>query len=759
MRSMLVSCLPWRSSVFLSLTVFLGLGQIVLSTTTTTAADCASTGSSNSYLSETLPPCALSCVQDFINTQYATGLCCSTDLDCLCRTNTTSGLTLGEASLACIVGSCSSDIVSTEGSVGYAICNDVSGALPETHGAITATRVSVVTETTHLTSTALTSISAKSTGVSTTPTTVTVSSTSDRSTLITTAKITATATAATTLPITTLTAFPSTVTLSGHPATPTATVGTTHSSSLSSPAVIGVSIASGISAIFLVAVAILFCGRRLRRKKLQKEAAPQSFEIGGEMSEPPNFGAAATVGPRPLSPMPLSQYPQTMIEHEYSGAHFQQFPSQPLARQQQGLLVVTNANAHDQAAMSPETDYDGSPQSQTSQRTLSRLLPERTAIQGIGIVPEPLRVIRQPPTTNTIRVVGGPTSRPASEATVFDEDEQQSNSINDIFGPPLDKTRRISQRNMAGSGSPMRVVGLPAGPRAMLSPLTRQDQNPYDGNSGHYSYKWDKEAAPIPGQSRPGTHYNSSGNWNNAPLQRNFSRLGSAPRSLMTPTKTNTLTPRSRNTNGFEVAPVDSSYETIMAEDDWTMTERSKLSVPSQVPRQSQQPQQRLSPVSERVPLPTKSPLRYPAIPRSAAAAIVPANVEDMRKSHVAEVYYDGPQSFPSMPPINNSNNNFSNPMAMVHELGPGQRSRSASPSPSVNSSLLAKRRGENVADKMETQFRSGVQPKPTISRKVVVARNGQSTTTGQEVQSPPSAKKHNITPTRRGDDLYLRVD
>lgn len=480
------------------------------------------------------------------------------------------------------------------------------------------------------------------------------------------------------------------------------------------------------------------------------------------MSEPPDFGAAT----KPFSPTQLTEYPQTMAENEYSGAHFQQFPSQPLARQQHGPLTVTNANTHDKASMSPETDYNGSPQSQTSQRTLSRLLPERTAIQGIGIVPEPLRVIRQPPTTNTIRVVGGPPPRPTSEATVFDEDEQQSNSINDIFGPPLDKTRRTSQRNMAGSGSPMRVVGLPAGPRAMLAPLrTRQEQNPYDGNTsaGHYSYKWDKEAAPIPGQSRPGTQYNNSGNWNNnTPLQRNFSRLGSAPRSLTTPTKTNTLTPWSRNTNGFEVAPVDSSYETIMAEDDWTMTERSKLSLPSQAPRQSQQPQQRLSPVSERVPLPTKSPLRYPAIPRSAAAAIVPATTQGMRKSHVAEVYYDGPQSITSMPPPptnNNNNNTFPNTMSMVHELGPGQRSRSASPSPSVNSSLLAKRRGESVADKMESQFRSGVQPKPGVSRKVAVARNGQSTTTTEEVQSPPSAKKHNITPTRRGEDLYLRVD
>lgn len=507
---------------------------------------------------------------------------------------------------------------------------------------------------------------------------------------------------------------------------------------------------------------------------MEKEATPQSFEIGGEMSEPPYFGAAATVVPHPLSPKPLSQYPYAPTENDYNGAHFQQFPSQPLVRQQQGPLALTGIDAHDPASMSPQTDYDGSPQSQTSQRTLSRLLPDRTAIQGIGMVPEPLRVIRQPPKTNTIRVVGGPAARPTSTATVFDEDEQQSNNINDIFGPPIDQARRIPQRNIVDGGSPMRVVGLPAGPRAMLSPLqTRQEQNPYDenGNSRPYSYKWDKEAAPIPGQSRPGTQYNNNGNWNNnTPLQRNFSRLGSTSRSLTTPTKTNTLTPWSRNTNGFEVAPVDSSYETILAEDDWTMTERSKLSVPSQVPRQTQHTSQRLSPVSERGRLPAKPPPRYPAIPRSAAAAIVPATAQGMRKSHVAEVYYDGPQNYPSMPPPpNNSSNNgnFSNPTTMVHELGPGQRSRSASPSPSVNSSLLAKRRGESVADQMESQFRSGVQPKPPVSRKVVVAMNGQPTSNaatatgggGEEVQSPPSAKKHNITPTRRGDDLYLRVD
>ncbi|KAE8548220.1 hypothetical protein EYB25_010014 [Talaromyces marneffei] len=796
LSSMLVSCLPWRSSVFISLTVFLGFGQIASSTTTATAADCAATGSTSAYLSDSIPPCALPCVQEFIRTQYAAGICCSTDLDCLCRTNTTSGLTIGEVSLACIVGSCPSDIVSTEGSVGYAICNDVSGALPETHGAITATRVSVVTETTHLVTTTPASVSAESTsGASTALTTVAVSSTPSGSTLVTTARITATATAATTLPITALTTFPSTVTLSGIPATsaPTASSAAAKSTSLSSPAVIGVSIASGISVIFLVAVAILFCGRKLRRRRLQEKAAPQSFEIGGAMSEPPDF-TAATFVPQPWPPTQPSQFPGGTMENEYDGgAHFQQFPSQPLSREQQGPLVIMTrldaANANNvyanKAAMSPETDYNGSPQSQTSQRTLSRLLPERTSLQGIGIgiVPEPLRVIRQPPTTNTVRVVGGPSPRPTSEATVFDEDEQQLNS-NDIFGPPLNRTRRMSQQRIVAEGrSSMRAVGLPAGPRAMLPPLRtgQEQQNPYDGNgsAGYYSYQWDKEAVPIPNAPRrrtgmsPAQQYNNSGNWNNtASLQRNFSRLGNAPRSLTTPTKSNAYRrPYSRHPNGFDVAPADPSYETLTAEDDWTTTERSKLSIPYQVRRQSKQQQQqqppRLSPVSERIPLPTKSPLRYPAIPRSAAAAIVPATAQGMRKSHVAEVYYEGRHSASSMPPPpppnnnNNNNNNFPNPMDMVYELGPGQRSRSASPSPSVNSSLLAKRRGEGVADKMEAQFRSGVQPKPTISRKVVVAMNGEpnNTAASGEVQSPPSAKKHNITPTRRGEDLYLRVD
>ncbi|EED14388.1 conserved hypothetical protein [Talaromyces stipitatus ATCC 10500] len=730
--SMLASCPLWRSSVFLvSLAVSRGLGQ------TTTAAAYCSPSTSSGYLS-TIPSCALYCVQDFIRTQYA-GTCCSGSLDCLCRTNTTSGLTLGEGALACIVGSCSSEIISTAGSAAYEICSDVSGALPETHAAITATRVSVVTETTHLVTT--TSVG------STAPATSVLVTSTPKSSLVTT-KTTTVPSTITMLPATTIT---TSTTTTRSTSTSTTSAAAAAKSSLSSPAVIGVSIASGVSAIFLMVVAMILCGRRLRRRKL-RQAAPQSFEIGGEMSEPPDFTAA--VVPQLLPPTQPSHLPRgtTTDMGAATGPNFHQFPPHPV-REQGPLVILTqsspaNGNANTNQAMSPETEYNASPQSQTSQRTISRLLPEGTARQGI--VPEPLRVIRQP-AANTIRVVGGP--RPASEATVIDEDESQpsSNSTstrNNIFGPPLDKLRRASR------GSPMRVVGLPAGPRAMLSPLRTRQQNPYDSGN---SYKWDKEAVPIPASRSPGSslspaeHVNEARDWGKP--QRNFSRLGRGPRSLTTPTRTNPNTPWSRNTlsrNGFEVAPVDSSYETIMYEDDYTMADRSKLSIPRQ---SQQQQQQRLSPVSERIPLPTKSPLRYPAIPLS--AAIVPATAQGMRKSHVAEVYYDDSHEYPTtVPPIPPPESNPIQPK-FIYELGTGQRSRSASPTPSSPSSLLAKRRGESVADKMETEFRSGVQPKPGVGRKVVVTRNN----TDEGIQSPPSAKKHNITPTRRGEDLYLRVD
>lgn len=517
------------------------------------------------------------------------------------------------------------------------------------------------------------------------------------------------------------------------------------------------------------------------------------------MSEPPDFTASAPVEPRPLPPTQPSHFASNMAGVATTpGAVFHQFPSQPINRHEQGPLVILpqsdtgQNNEKHHAAASPEIDDNGSPQSQTSQRSISRLLPERAVVQGM--FPEPLRVIRQPSAINTaaetVRPPPDRALRPNSDATVFDEDEERPTSnSNTLFAPPLNKLPRASQQ-----GGTTRVVGLPAGPRpanAIRPP--QRIPNPYDADD--YSYKWEKAPAPIPSvtrlpvptassarfSSRSSRPWNGNGNENGDAKgpQRNFSRLARrGTRQLNTPPYSHNNMQSTRNTmsrTASKAAPLDSSYETIPVEDDWSTADCRKLSVPSQLqpPRQSQS---RLMPRGEarRLAVPGGAPTRYPAIPRS--AAIMSAPVRGMRKSHVAEVYYDnaqphqpvqGSQPSPQLP-VPNTSSNMRKSLFEIHELGSGQRSRSASPSPST-SSLLMKRRGETVADKMETQFRSRIQAKPGVSsRNMASAATVVGSSTSGEAKildpavsqsSPSTPKKHNITPTRRGDDLYLRVD
>lgn len=686
----MILCQAWRSGAFLVASV-LGLARL-------SSADCSSS-SDTLNLNQTIPSCALACVEEFISTQYASGLCCDgTSLSCLCKTNTTSGLTLGEGALACTVGSCSSEIIAANSSAVYEICNGVSGALPETHSAITATRYSVVTETSFLTST---TVVPPASVVSVLPSgTSSASMTSSDGSLTSSLSSIATTTSP-------LVSIPAKTSAKTSASTSTAAAATHASSALGSPAVIGVSVASGVSGIFLVGVLVFFCGRKLRRKRLNAEAK-ESFEIGGRMSEPPEFTAAALRES-------ISRAPGEVIE---GGAHFQQFPSQPLARQ--GTTEPEAINLKE-IGNSPDTEYGGSPQSQTSQHTLSRLLPEKTS----GMVPEPLRVIRKP-------------VRPLSEATEFDEEEQRPD---DIFGPPLEKPQPFGvgrkPENNQEYGSPVRAIGLPADPRPR-----RHDQMPY--NMSPYSYKWDKSPASIPRASRDNqnnlspygishSQYNSNGN---TPLQRNFSRLGRDPHSFSTQPNT----PRSTET------AADTSYETIQVEDDWT--EKSKLSLGPQ-----------LTPVQEKAevpPLPTQPPARYPAVPRS--AAIVPA-ARVPRRSQAAEVYYENRKV--DAAPMEESFQTETTESNGTFFLDSSSRSRSSSP----GSRLLAKRRGETVADEMESQFRTGVQPRyPSASaRKITISRTNAHPSRpygppgSGGVRSPPQA--HNITPTRLGDDLYLRVD
>lgn len=238
-----------------------------------------------------VPLCAFGCIEAFAKSDYPSGSCPGlSDLDCLCRTNTGSGFTFGEAAHRCAISYCPEDVVSKSNV--YTICDSVVGAQPMTHSIITATVFSVTSSATQETTTGVSSTSSTST---TSQITDDLTSTSGDG-YVSNSNTRSSYRSSTTTQATTTAASPATIAVASSQSmsqanvsvtSPASTPATSHS--LNSGAVIGISIASGISACFLAGVAIFFgCRKRRRDQKLKNQ---NFFEIGGFMSEPPNFSS------------------------------------------------------------------------------------------------------------------------------------------------------------------------------------------------------------------------------------------------------------------------------------------------------------------------------------------------------------------------------------------------------------------------------------------------------------------------------------
>ncbi|KUJ18019.1 uncharacterized protein LY89DRAFT_732717 [Mollisia scopiformis] len=95
-----------------------------------------------------IPSCAQECFISFLESNFPYDLCGKTPtLNCLCTHNSTSGYTVGEGAVQCIIsednigfcqGNSSKPTVVTNA---YAMCSGEPDALPETHGTITATLI------------------------------------------------------------------------------------------------------------------------------------------------------------------------------------------------------------------------------------------------------------------------------------------------------------------------------------------------------------------------------------------------------------------------------------------------------------------------------------------------------------------------------------------------------------------------------------------------------------------------------------------
>ncbi|KAF7118939.1 hypothetical protein CNMCM5793_008577 [Aspergillus hiratsukae] len=315
-----------------------------------------------------------------------------------------------------------------------------SGAVPKTHATITATVMSTIYPTTETTTT-----TSPSTLLTTSTTTDTSSSEISSSTSSTLASF------ETPLTVThSVQNSPSTTSDQSAPSTSTAT-----SSGLNAAAVIGVSVTSGVSGFFILGVIIFFCCRRVRRQH-RKIKNRDSFEIGGIMSEPPDFGL-----PLPRPPVQGPPNPSFSGGSQQSNSETARLmsPFKPATRNP--AVTVTGPGDYHFAYDSPDrigfavstnSEFDASP-SQTSERTISDLLPDKP---NMNLYPKPLRWSNHKP------------SRHISSDTLFEEDAVRPRSILGSSSQNKGSTGGTNGHNGSQHNRVNLAMGLPANPRAML---------------------------------------------------------------------------------------------------------------------------------------------------------------------------------------------------------------------------------------------------------------------------------------------------
>ena len=108
-----------------------------------------SMGSLTPTLAQVIPICAQGCLESFIASNFPSSSCGTpSDFGCLCVSNSTSGLTIGEGGLECLFSACPDyDFDNTIALNVYEVCADVRGAKPNTHSTLTATSTTFISAT------------------------------------------------------------------------------------------------------------------------------------------------------------------------------------------------------------------------------------------------------------------------------------------------------------------------------------------------------------------------------------------------------------------------------------------------------------------------------------------------------------------------------------------------------------------------------------------------------------------------------------
>lgn len=323
-----------------------------------------------------VPNCAVSCLQVFASTKYPGSNCQSTtDLDFLCIESNTSGLTIGEAAVQCVVSFCRGQDQLNLG--GYNVCIGVQGARPNTAQTITATLLAATTSATmdtlpqtisNPTSTMSVSMIVMDSGAPAMPTT-----------MMTTTPSSAPSAAEST----------GTYTTAGAVAMPSQGG---NQSGLGTAQIVGIAIGGAIIAIGVSALfTFLFCMRKRRQEQRKSQRKSRILET----TPPSNFESPPEDGSAVLTPTA-----KPAPAHISNGRFYA--PQQPMEDKRRSFWRKSIKPEEIGIAVSPKIPGDVSPISATSQHSISRLLP---AIPIRALVPAPLdveasRERRRRPTSN-----------------------------------------------------------------------------------------------------------------------------------------------------------------------------------------------------------------------------------------------------------------------------------------------------------------------------------------------------------------------
>ena len=286
-----------------------------------------------------LPACAQPCVSSYLQQAFIPSICSNaSSFGCLCSHYSNTGYTLGEISLGCLKSGCpnanSSDAVQA-----YDICKYESGSVAPTHSVLTLLNSVAQATSTQSASSLSAAASTASNAVSSSSTSITIS------TITSTASTSVSAAAAMTLALTSTSTMTSTsVTL------PTSTPAAS-SQTLSTAEVIGVSVGT-VGAVVILA-ALIFCCACLRRRRQakRKKERPHSYDFvdnAPPRSPHKQLDKPTSPGPSLLQPLQVPKLSRP--------------PLRPIA-------------PADRYPVSPMS-APNSPNSMSSERTTSQLLPE-----------------------------------------------------------------------------------------------------------------------------------------------------------------------------------------------------------------------------------------------------------------------------------------------------------------------------------------------------------------------------------------------